>query len=50
MATGQSLNKVQKEIFAEYMADRKGIRLTGVNNDVRAILEMTVFYDTLDIE
>lgn len=34
----------------ELMEGRKGIRLTGVNNDVRAILEMTGFYDTLDIE
>lgn len=34
----------------EIMQDRNGIKLTGVNNDVRAILEMTGFYDTLDIE
>ena len=34
----------------EIMQDRDGIRLTGVNNDVRAILEMTGFYDILDIE
>ena len=34
----------------EMIQDRKGIRLTGVNNDVRAILEMTGFCDMLDIE
>ena len=34
----------------EIMQDRNGIKLTGVNNDARAILEMTGFYDTLDIE
>lgn len=34
----------------EIMQDRNGIKLVGVNNDVRAILEMTGFYDTLDIE
>lgn len=34
----------------ELMQDRDGIRLSGVNNDVRAILEMTGFCDTLDIE
>lgn len=34
----------------ELMQDRDGIKLTGVNNDVRAILEMTGFYDMLDIE
>jgi anti-sigma B factor antagonist len=34
----------------EMMQDRDGIKLTGVNNDVRAILEMTGFYDILDIE
>jgi anti-anti-sigma factor len=34
----------------ELMQDRDGIKLTGVNNDVRAILEMTGFYDILDIE
>ena len=34
----------------EIMQDRNGIKLTGVNNDVRAILEMTGFYDALDIE
>ncbi len=34
----------------EIMQDRNGIKLIGVNNDVRAILEMTGFYDTLDIE
>lgn len=34
----------------EIMQDRDGIRLSGVNNDVRAILEMTGFCDTLDIE
>ena len=34
----------------EMMQDRDGIKLTGVNNDVRAILEMTGFYDMLDIE
>jgi hypothetical protein len=52
---GQPLNKVQKDIYAEDLADeimqdRNGIKLIGVNNDVRAILEMTGFYDTLDIE
>ncbi|MBR6911273.1 MAG: STAS domain-containing protein, partial [Candidatus Methanomethylophilaceae archaeon] len=34
----------------ELMQDRDGIRLSGVNNDVRAILEMTGFCDSLDIE
>ena len=34
----------------EIMQDRNGIKLIGVNNDVRAILEMAGFYDTLDIE
>ncbi len=34
----------------EIMQDRNGIKLTGVNNDVKAILEMTGFYDALDIE
>lgn len=34
----------------EIMRDRDGIRLSGVNNDVRAILEMIGFCDTLDIE
>ncbi len=34
----------------EIMQDRDGIRLSGVNNDVRAILEMIGFCDTLDIE
>jgi anti-sigma B factor antagonist len=34
----------------ELMADRGGIKLVNVNNDVRAILEMTGFYDTLNIE
>lgn len=34
----------------ELMQDREGIKLTGVNNDVRAILEMTGFFDILDIE
>ena len=34
----------------ELMQDRDGIRLSGVNNDVRAILEMIGFCDTLDIE
>ena len=34
----------------ELMEDRKGIRLTGVNSDVRSILEMTGFEDILDIE
>lgn len=34
----------------ELMEDRGGIKLVNVNNDVRAILEMTGFYDTLNIE
>ena len=34
----------------ELMQERDGIKLTGVNNDVRAILEMTGFFDILDIE
>ncbi len=34
----------------EMMQERDGIKLTGVNNDVRAILEMTGFYEILDIE
>ena len=34
----------------ELMQDRDGIRLSGVNNDVRAIHEMTGFCDSLDIE
>lgn len=34
----------------EMMQEKDGIKLTGVNNDVRAILEMTGFYDILDIE
>ena len=34
----------------ELMQEKDGIKLTGVNNDVRAILEMTGFFDILDIE
>ena len=34
----------------EIMQDRDGIKLTNVSNDVRAILEMTGFFDVLDIE
>ena len=34
----------------EMMQEKDGIKLTGVNNDVRAILEMTGFFDILEIE